>query len=41
MTREIIPATEKEVKLIGDKIDAFNKSIMSPDMEENIIKLDP
>jgi GNAT superfamily N-acetyltransferase len=38
MTREIIPATEKEVKLIGDKIDAFNKSIMSPDMEENIIK---
>ncbi len=38
MTREIIPATEKEAKLIDDKIDAFNKSIMSPDMEENIIK---
>ena len=38
MTREIIPATDEEVKLIDDKIDAFNKSIMSPDMEENIIR---
>ena len=38
MTREIIPATEEEAKLIDDKIVAFNKSIMSPDMEENIIK---
>lgn len=38
MTKEIIPATDEEVKLIDDKIDAFNKSIMSPDMEENIIK---
>ncbi len=38
MTREIIPATDKEAKLIDDKIDAFNKSIMSPDMEENIIR---
>ena len=38
MTREIIKATKKEAKLIVNKIDAFNKSIMSPDMEENIIK---
>ena len=38
MTREIIPATDKEAKLIDNKIDAFNKSIMSPDMEENIIR---
>ena len=38
MTRGIIPATDEEVKLIDDKIDAFNKSIMSPDMEENIIR---
>ena len=38
MTREIMKATDEEVELISDKIDAFNKSIMSPDMEENIIR---
>jgi GNAT superfamily N-acetyltransferase len=38
MTREIIAATDEEAKLIDNNIVAFNKSIMSPDIEENIIK---
>ncbi len=38
MNREIIPATDEEAKLTDDKIVAFNKSIMSPNMEENIIR---
>ena len=37
MTREIIPATEEEAKLIDDNIVAFNKSKVSPAQAENII----